>query len=187
MFSEEGRYSEDYAVFIPSDMAYCIQLCMRCLHVTAMKRAKAFGFIKLPGFVLDRTMPIEAFLGDPLGSRKDPQIGGQSSMHLMRIAWQSLLAQSELDVGSKDKKHALHLAMDKFNPPIVAGMMFAAAHAAQLVPLEQQLEEGAYLMASDQTLRKSEIQQWISEHPDKKKREAVLEWLSGYQFDPMLS
>ena len=99
-------------------------------------------------------------------------MGGFAGAHLMRMVWHCLNARSVLDFGEANKQEAaMHLALRKLPPREVALMAFITAQANQIVPLEQQLQEGMYL---EETLQLTSLQSWISNSPDSKAAKATL-------------
>ncbi len=180
LFSDEHPYySEDFAGWYSRHSSFLLRWCYHCSYVSSYVRPTFIKVIKLPGLRLKNSIPIGSVDNEPLWKTEDKELGLFAGSHLMRMVWHCLNARIELEQGeSESKENVVHLALEKLPPREVALMIFVTSHGREIIPLEQQIQEGAYIKDS---IPIPLFEQWISSSPKKDAVRGTLETLSAFK------
>lgn len=180
LFSDEHPYySEDFAGWYSQRPSFALRWCYHCTFVSSYVQPTYLKVIKLPGLRLKGSVPIRNVDNEPLWKTEDKKLGLFAGAHLMRMVWHCLNARIELEHGeSESKEDVVHLALEKLPPREVALMVFVTAHSREIVPLEEQIQEGAYIKDA---IPISMFEHWISSSPAKEEARGTLETLNAFK------
>jgi hypothetical protein len=178
--TEQPYYSEDFACYFSHGPVFSLTWCFHCTHISIHNRPWFLRIVGAPFLRLKVTLPTNLISDHPLWRAKDEYMGLFAGAHLLRMIWHCLIARAALDHGDanqEEEEAAMHLALKKLPPSEVALMAIMTAKAPEIVPLEQQIQEGLYL---EEHLQISTLKSWISSSPDVVVAAAALEVLSNF-------
>jgi hypothetical protein len=176
--NEEAYYSEDFACYFSPDSIFSLTWCFHCTYTSIYNRPWFLRIVGAPFLRLKATLPTNLISDHPLWRAKDEYMGLFAGAHLLRMIWHCLIARAALEHGDANQEEAaMHLALKKLPPSAVALMAIMTAKARDIVPLEQQFQEGLYL---GERLQVPTLKSWISSSPDAVVAAAALEFLSNF-------
>ncbi|HSS50489.1 MAG TPA: hypothetical protein VLX28_16255 [Thermoanaerobaculia bacterium] len=176
--TEQPYYSEDFACYFSPGPAFSLTWCFHCTYTSIHNRPWFLRIVGAPFLRLKATLPTNLISDHPFWLAKDDYMGLFAGAHLLRMIWHCLIARTALDRGDANQEEsAMHLALKKLPPSKVALMALMTAKAPEIIPLEQQIQEGLYL---EEYLQISTLKALISSSPDAIVAVAALEVLSNF-------
>ncbi len=180
LFSDEHPYySEDFASYYSRSPIFALTWCYHCSYVTSYTQPLLAKIIRTPALKVKKTLPINKIDEEPLYKVRENEMGLFAGAHLMRMVWHCLNARIDLEnsENSDNMESAVHLAMEKLSPREVALMVSVTHRAPEFVPLELQIEEGAYLK---DRIPISSFESWISSSKKSKVIDVILEMVKEF-------
>lgn len=176
---EDAFYSEDCARYYSMKPLFVLTWCYHCAHVAVHERPFLARLLRAQAVRYTESASPSGMGEHRLFRKDDPRLGAFAGAHLMRMVWHCLTARAALEAPEADHGEvAMHLALRKLVPRDVALMAAVTSTAPMMVPLEQQLLEGAYL---GEPVLLGSLKAWIASAPNQTEAQAALSALDGYR------
>lgn len=176
-------FSADFAAYVSVESRLLLRWCFHCRHVLIYRVPILLSLVRIPFLRFKGGLDFDTFYETPIARTEDKRMGLWAAAHLVRMVWNCLNARVEEETGSENPQQAMELALEKLPPREVALMIVVTEASAQLVPLEQQIQEGKYLGNLDLRFGVS-MRNWVRASRRKDAADATLRALEGYQPGP---
>jgi hypothetical protein len=181
-FDRAHYYSEDYAIYFFRNPNYGLMWCYNCTYVSVLTQSKLLGIIPTPALQYKDAVHPAQLKSNNYFNRMDTDSGLVAGIHLVRMIWNCLFARAKLQTNSEEPyTQTVELALEKLPPELVALMISIVSRISRVIPLEQQIEEGAYM---GRVPNRRQFEEILSQSPNKSAASEALEALSGYPNPP---